>query len=444
MRITNGCVLTMDDDLGVIADGEVQFTDKTITYVGPRSTAPDLPGPAIDAQGGLICPGFVQAHTHLCQTLFRNQADDLELLDWLRLRIWPLEAAHDKTSIATSAELGIGELLRSGTTAILDMGTVNHTDVLFDVALRTGIRATIGKCHMDVDAGQPRALLEETSVSIESARALCEDWHNETAGRLRYAFAPRFAISCSEELLRAVGAMAHSYDTQLHTHASENTEECRIIVEQTGCTNVDYFRGLDLCDHRLVLAHCVHVTGDEMATMAKGGVNVTHCPSSNLKLASGIAPVPEMLAHGINVALGADGAACNNNLDMMTEMRLAALLHKPKSGPTSMPAKTVCHMATVAGARALGLHDVIGRLKPGMAADVIVISGSELRCLPAGDPYAQLVYASQSHQVRHVFVAGIWVVQDGQLVSIDAKRLSRVANEQLKALRSRAQHLTPS
>ncbi|GIW72003.1 MAG: 5-methylthioadenosine/S-adenosylhomocysteine deaminase [Planctomycetota bacterium] len=431
-------VLTMNERREVIPRGEVLVEGGTIAHVGPLGSAPLPPGGAGETlelgEGAVVIPGLVQAHVHLCQTLFRNQADDLPLLRWLRERIWPLEAAHDEASLAASAELGLAELLRGGTTAILDMATVHHTEVIFQAAARSGIRALIGKCHMDVDAGQPRALYERPAASLAEAVQLCERWQGAEGGRLGYAFAPRFALSCSEGLLRELAAAARERGARLHTHAAENAEECRLVRAQTGRDNVEYFAAIGLAGPDLVLAHCIHLSQREVELLARHGVAVAHCPSSNLKLGSGLARVPELRAAGITVGLGADGAPCNNNLDAFVEMRLAALLQKPRLGAQVLPAAEVFAMASVEGARALGLEGRIGRLAAGMEADLVVLDLDDLATVPPGDLFSTIVYAAQSRHVRHVMVAGRWVVKDRQLLTLDEERVRAVAKEQLAAL----------
>ncbi|MHC4392802.1 MAG: amidohydrolase family protein, partial [Planctomycetota bacterium] len=224
MRLRNGVTVTLDGTRRVFDRGEVAFKGERITFVGHAKDAPPAGDDeeVIDLGGKVVIPGLCQSHVHLCQTLFRNQADDLALLDWLKQRIWPFEAAHDAASLRASADLGIAELLRGGTTSILDMGTVNHTEAVFEAARAAGLRATIGKCHMDVDAGQPAPLLERTDASLQQAIELCDTWHGAEAGRIRYGFAPRFALSCTEEFFRGIAKAARERGARIHTHASEN------------------------------------------------------------------------------------------------------------------------------------------------------------------------------------------------------------------------------
>src|SRR5262249_32922440 len=263
----------------------------------------------IDCAGKAIIPGLVQAHVHLCQALFRNLADGLPLLAWLSRRIWPLEAAPDARSLGFSARLGIAELLLGGTTCVLDMATVRHTEAVLRAAEEGGIRYTGGKCLMDAGRGPLR---ERTGPALRDTLRLGRKWHGAAGGRIRWALCPRFALSCSPRLLREVRALSEREGWLVHTHASESRAEVDAVRARTGADNVAYLHRLGLCTPRSVLAHCVHVSADEIRILARSGVSAVHCPGANLKLASGIAPVPRLLAGGVNVALGADGAACNN------------------------------------------------------------------------------------------------------------------------------------
>ncbi|MCA9320027.1 MAG: amidohydrolase family protein, partial [Planctomycetes bacterium] len=261
MIIRNGLIITMDDD-GRIFEGDLRIDDGNIvemaSYIGHAGTAEDV----LDARGCLVLPGFVQAHVHLCQTLCRNTADDLELLDWLAERVWPHEAALTPATLRAAADLGLLELIDGGTSTILDMGTVHHTDVLFEAARDAGIRYAGGKCLMDLDeSGRcPERLIEEPKTAMAETAALAERWHGAAGGRLRYAVAPRFAVSCSEELLELAGDFACAEGLLIHTHASENLGECEIIRRRTGRDNVDYLSDLGLLGSHVVLAHGVHLS----------------------------------------------------------------------------------------------------------------------------------------------------------------------------------------
>src|SRR5438309_11702071 len=380
--IRNGTIVTMDQHSSIVR-GDLLIHDGRIVELNEEISS--KVDETIDASGCAVLPGFVQTHIHLCQTLFRGAADDLALIDWLKKRVWPMEAAHTKKSIRAPARLGIAELIKGGTTCALTMETVRHTEEVLRVVDESGFRATVGKCMMDKGDEVPTELHEETRESIRESVELIESWHGRADGRVRCCFAPRFAVSCTRELLIEVSELARKHRVMIHTHASENKGECEIVERESGLRNVVYLDSLGMSGAHVLLAHCIHLDDEEMETLARTKTNVAHCPSSNLKLGSGIARVSEMLARGISVSLGADGAACNNRLDMFTEMRTAALLQKALHGPEVLPAARALRLATIDGARAMGLENEIGSLEKGKRADVIVVDLSGLHSSPRSD-----------------------------------------------------------
>ena len=435
--IKNGTVVTMDARDSIVR-GDVLVRDGRIIEIGSTGQPADT---VIDASGCAVIPGFVQTHIHLCQTIFRGAADDLALIDWLRQRVWPMEAAHSVESITASARLGIAELIKGGTTCALTMETVNHTAEVFRVVEETGFRATVGKCMMDKGDEVPTALQEETANSIEESIALLETWHGKADGRIRYCFAPRFAISCTRELLEKVGTLARERGVMVHTHASENRTECEIVQEETGLRNIAYLDKVGLTGRHVALAHCVHLSVDEIETLKTTGTNVVHCPSSNLKLGSGIAPIAKLLEEGISVSLGADGAACNNRLDMFTEMRIAALLQKVLHGPEVLPANRMLRMATIDGAKAMGLDSEIGSIEAGKKADLSLVRLDRLHATPASDFVSALVYSAEAHDVDSVIIDGELVMRDRKLLTINEAETIATANVEAEKLMERAADL---
>lgn len=390
---------------------------------------------SIDCSGLILLPGLVQAHVHLCQTLFRGLADELALEDWLAKRIWPLETAHTDETVYWSAMLGAAELLLGGTTAVLDMETVHHTDAAFRALERIGLRATAGKCLMDADSA-PVGLREPTEVALREAADLCARWHGAAGDRLRYCFAPRFVPSCTGPLLRAVSDLADRHQAVIHTHAAETPVELELVKRATGRDEIAYLDSVGIAGRRAALAHCVWVDPEGIAQLARAGTTVVHCPSSNLKLGSGIAPVPEMLGAGCSVALGADGAACNNRLDGFAELRLAALIQKPRLGPDALPAGRALELATLGGARALGLESELGSIEPGKRADLVALDLSGPHAQPDGaDLASRIVYSGRAADVRHVVVDGAIVVRDGRLMTADVEEIRAQANRAARHLR---------
>ena len=443
--LAGGDVL-LHDGAWRVTRADVTIRSGRIAAVG-RAPAGDAAGPprtrrsrVRDCSGCLIMPGLVQAHIHLCQTLFRGLADDLPLEDWLVRRIWPLEAAHTAETVYWSALLGAAELLLGGTTAILDMGTVRHTGAAFDALERIGLRATAGKCLMDAHPeGAPLDLAESTDAALAEAELLARRWHGAAEGRLRVCFAPRYVPSCSGPLLRAASELAERFDAQLHTHAAETIVERETVLRTTGLEEIAYLDSVGLSGPRAAVAHCVWVDAHEIARLAQQATNVVHCPSSNLKLASGVAKVPEMLAAGCRVAIGADAAPCNNRLDAFAEMRLAALLQKPRHGADVLPAGQVLELATLGGARALGLEGEIGVIAVGKRADLVVLDLQEPHLHPAPrDPVSAVVYAARPSDVRDVFVDGRPVVLGHELLTAPLDAIVREADRCAVELRRAA------
>ena len=419
------------------ASGDVLTRDGVVTAVGGDLSAQAARARVLDVRGLVVCPGLVQAHVHLCQTLFRGFAEDLALLPWLVRRIWPLEAAHDPASLRASARLSVAELLRGGTTTILDMGTTHHHDAVFEVLAETGMRAASGKAMMDEGDGVPTALLETTLDSLRESFDLAERWDGANDGRLRYAFAPRFALSCSDVLFREVVSLAKG-KYLLHTHASENEDETRRVAEIKGKRNVTYLDDMGFLGPGTIVAHGIWLDDDEIRRLADRGAHVVHCPGTNLKLGSGVAAVRKLLNAGVHVAIGADGAPANNTLDAFAEMRRAALLGQVKSGAGSLTAREVLTLATRGGAEALGLGEVVGRIEPGREADLIAVDLDTPHAAPTEDAPTALVYSARAADVRHVLVRGEVLVEDGTLTRMDAGEVVREARAALRPLLERA------
>jgi 5-methylthioadenosine/S-adenosylhomocysteine deaminase len=416
LLVENALVIGMTRVDDVTENGRLLIEDGTITalHADAFKRALDLesqghPVERLNAGAGWIVPGFVQSHVHLCQTLLRNGPDDLELLPWLSTHIWPGEAAHDEETLEVSARLGLSELLAGGTTSVLDMGTVRHTDAIFRAAARSGMRVTSGNALMDDPATNPASLFADMDEGLAETERLFQNWHGRESGRLRVAYCPRFAVSCTDRALRETADRARKNGLLIHTHASESRGEIDLVRMRTGRENIHYLNDVGISGPDVVLAHVVHTSDSERALLARRGTNVAHCPSSNLKLGSGICPVPEYLALGIRVSLGADGAPCNDRLDPFTEMRLAALLPKVRLGPSALSAYDVMRMATVNGALSLGLTNV-GTLAAGQKADFVLLDPDAGFARPTAwreDPYGPIVYAMDRSHVVATYVDGI-------------------------------------
>ena len=428
MLLTGTVVVDADT---VLEDGAVVTAGDRIEAVGSAAELRDrFPGHEHRAFD-IVAPGLVGAHVHSVQSLGRGVADDAELLDWLFDYVLPMEAGLDAEGMRLAAELGYLECLASGTTTVVDHLSVNHADAAFEAARERGIRARIGKVLMDKEA--PDGLEEATDRALRDSEALIRRHHGAENGRIQYAVTPRFAVSCTEECLRGARELADRYDgVRIHTHASENEDEIATVESETGMRNVHWLDEVGLTGDDVVLAHCVHTDESEREVLAETGTNVTHCPSSNMKLASGIAPVEDYLHRGINVALGNDGPPCNNTLDAFTEMRQASLLGKVDArDPTRLPASTVLEMATTNGAHAAGF-DRLGTLREGQRADVIGITTDRTRATPLHDPLSHLVYAAHGDDVVFTMVDGRIRYDDGEHVGIDADAVRERATRHAK------------
>ena len=436
--LRGGTIVTCDGEDRVI-QGDVLVRGRQIAAIGAvRREGLVLPVRVIDARGCAIIPGLVQAHVHLCQVLLRGMADDMPLLEWLRHRIWPLEAAHDEASLRASAELGLAEAMLGGTTTVLDMGTVRAHDAVMDACLRAGVPAISGKAMMDRGDGVPAGLRESTRASLTESERLARDWSGKGDGRLGYAWAPRFVLSCSEQLVRGTVDRARQRDEIVHTHAAEHPAEREAVRAELGDDDVAVLRRWGVSGPRAVLAHGVQLDMDDARALARDGTRVVHCPSANLKLGSGIAPIAELDGIGVQLALGADGAPCNNNLDAWTEIRHAALLAKIRTGVTALPARRVLRLATIDGARTLGLDALVGSVETGKRADLVVVRLDGPHAEPGGDVFSRLVYACGARDVVHVLVDGQIVVKDREHQLLDVERVTATARVQARKLVARA------
>ncbi len=437
LLIQNGLVIPMSRE-GEWFRGDVLVRDGRIEALTESADNREKRAPRVlDAGGAAVLPGILQGHVHVVQSLLRHQADELELLDWLRLRTWPFEAALDGDGVETSAELGIAELLRGGTTTILDFGTTHDHDRVFRAAEKLGIRMISGMTHMDIGDDVPSGLLEKAEVSLAEAEELGLRWHGAAGGRLSYAVAPRFALSCSADLLCGCTELARRHGWLLQTHAAETRDEVEAVRRLRGRSNIEYLDDLGLTGTDVVLAHGIHLEDSEVRRLAETRTTICHCPGANLKLGSGIADVPGLLAAGVPVILGADGPPCNNRLSIFHEMGLAATLHGLRHGPSALGAWTVLAMATRDAATALRLETEIGTLERGKVADLVVVDLEGWSALPGGDPAGRIVYGGSAADVRHVVVDGRPLVVDGALTSVDAEALRERIAKAWEATRRR-------
>lgn len=435
-----GTVLTLDGRGTVFPNAEVLIDRGRIAAIGRAITA--LPGTRLlDVQGSLVLPGLVQGHVHLGQTFFRGLAESRPLLQWLRERIWPLEAAHDDESAYWCSLLGAAECLLSGTTTIQDIGLGPGARGLLLALVDSRLRALSGKCLMDVGDGLPEGLAEDTDRTLAETETLGQEFDGANKGRLSYLVNPRFILSCSDPLWRGVRDLAGRHSWPIHTHALEHREETETVRGlKQGRDEIEYFEDEGVLDADLRIAHGVWVDSRHHELLRRRRFSVVHCPSANLKLGSGIADVVGLRAAKIPVGLGCDGAACNNRLDAFEEMRLAALLQKHRHGPEVFSGHDALQLATSEGARALGLSEEIGSLEIGKRADVLVLGTEtpDLWSAPQADLHDLVAFSASRSHVRHVFVEGEHLVAEGKLAHLDLAMIRHQAERSMAALISRS------
>jgi 5-methylthioadenosine/S-adenosylhomocysteine deaminase len=384
-----------------------------------------------------VLPGLINAHTHAPMVLFRGLADDLELMDWLENHIFPAEAAHvDEEFVRAGTRLACLEMLRGGTTTFADM--YYFEDAIAEEAERCGMRAVLGETLIDFPAPD-HATWEE---ALAYTHRFAERWRGHA--RITPAVAPHAAYTVSAEHLVAAHALAAELDVPLLIHLAEDRAELERVRARTGKTSIAYLDGLGVLDNRMLAAHVVWPSPEEIELLARRGVGVAHCPQSNMKIAAGIAPVPALLAAGVAVGLGTDGAGSNNDLDLWQEIDTAAKLHKVAAlDPTVLPARQALALATREGARALDLDGEIGSLEPGKRADLIVVRADGLHQQPqrpADNPYSLLVYSTRASDVETVIVDGRVVVRGGRVLTLDEAEVVAAA----AALRARIAGASPA
>jgi 5-methylthioadenosine/S-adenosylhomocysteine deaminase len=410
--LENGTILTMDPENKMLGEGWLGINGDAIVAIGgPEDTKPSA-GQAIDARGGVIMPGLINGHTHAAMSLFRGLADDLPLMEWLNHYIFPVESRMDGAFVFTGTLLACAEMIMSGTTTFCDMYLFE--DSVAGAAKTAGMRAIVGEVLYDFDSPNYGSVDQGLTYTEE----LITKWKGDIL--VSVAVEPHSPFTCSPDLLSATNDLAQKYDVPLIIHLAETAHEIQEVKQRYGRRPVAHLESLGLLGPHLIADHCVHLQQDEIQLLAARGVKAIHNPESNMKLASGIAPIPEMLANGIAVGLGTDGCASNNNLDLFAEMDMAAKLHKVSTMDTTvMDALTVLRMATIQGAVALGIDTVTGSLEVGKKADVIIVDMAKPHLTPMYNPYSHLVYAARGNDVSHVVINGRVVMEERRLLAID-------------------------
>ena len=412
-------IVPVAPDDRVLEDHTLVIQEGRILDLLPQEEAAARYRPANRADLGehLVIPGLINAHTHAAMSLMRGLADDLPLMTWLEGHIWPAETKWVSPDfVHDGVQLAVAEMIRGGTTCFNDM--YFFPDVAARVALHAGIRACMGLIVIDF----PTAWAEGPDEYLEKGIRLHDDCHNEPL--IHSAFAPHAPYTVSDGPLERIRTYADELDIPIHMHVHETAFEVNDALEKNGCRPLERLDRLGLLSPSLMAVHMTELTEEEIARLAEAGAHVVHCPESNLKLASGFAPVAKLIEAGVNVALGTDGAASNNDLDMFGEMRSAALLAKAVAGDAAaVPAMQALRMATINGAKALGIDEVTGSLEPGKSADITAVRLDRLETQPVYDPVSHLVYSASRHQVTDVWVAGRQLLHDRRLTTLNEVEL---------------------
>lgn len=420
--IKNGTILKMDSQNAILKNGCLGIKGDTISYIGSGDDIEIRAEKTIDADEGLILPGLINGHTHAAMSLFRGLADDLPLMDWLNNYIFPVESRMDADFVFTGTLLACAEMIMSGTTTFCDMYLFEEE--VAKAAKRAGMRALVGEVLYDFDSPNYGPI----ENGLRYTESLINKWQNDPL--VSIAVEPHSLFTCSPDLLSSANDMALRHNVPLIIHLAETLNELDELKKRYGKGPVEHLRSLGLLGPHLIADHCVHLEMNDIRMLAENGVKAIHNPESNMKLASGIAPVPDMLANHMTVGLGTDGCASNNNLDLFTEMDMAAKLHKVNTMDTTvMDALTVMRMATIEGAKALGIGEIAGSLENGKRADVIIVDIKKPHLTPMYNPYSHLVYAARGNDVTHSIINGQLVMEDRELLTIDLYEIMERARQ---------------
>jgi len=435
LLLHGGTIVPVDPARSVFA-GDVLIREGYVVGVGPDLSAQAIkPALSVDVRGMAVLPAFVQSRVQLAHTLFRNSVDGTGSATEVT---WRREAALSADAVRAAARLGAAGLLLSGTTSVLDVGSVRHTEALFEAARDLGLRFTSGKIMFEASADRPAPLQESSRAALAEAERLRKVWHRSAGGRLRYAYAPYDVQCCSEELLVEVIGRARAAGCLLHVRAAETSAAVDEVRSKFGSDPIAHLHEVGLTGRDVVLAHCVWLTAREQKLLRESNTSVAHCPMADLRSAAGVAKVPELVAQGVRVSLGAGGAPHASCLDLFETLRATALIHRVRASSSTLTPYQLIEMATLRGAEALGLDQELGSLAAGKRADVIVVDLRGVHVRPAGDVLSALVYACRGSDVRHVLIDGQFAVRDGVLQTADLAAIHDEAERAAVALRRRS------
>lgn len=426
--IKNGTILTMDAQNSVIQQGVLGIKGDTISTIGTGNRKKFQAKRIIDAKGGLILPGLINGHTHAAMTLFRGLADDLPLMEWLNNYIFPAESRMDADFVYSGTLLACAEMIMSGTTTFCDMYLFE--DEVARAAKEAGMRSLVGEVLYDFDSPNYGPI----DNGLKYTEDLINKWQDDPL--VSIAVEPHSLFTCSPELLSRSNELALKYNVPLIIHVAETRSEVDEVRKRYGKGPVAHLKSLGLLGPQLIADHCVHLGEEDIRMFSENDVKAIHNPESNMKLASGIAPVPDMLKSNVTVGLGTDGCASNNNLDLFTEMDMAAKLHKINTMDTTvMDAVTVMRMATIEGAKALGMGEITGSLEKGKKADVIVLDTKKPHLTPMYNPFSHLVYSARGNDVTHCIINGQLLMDDRKLLGIDLYEIMEKARQKSEDVR---------
>ena len=448
--ISGGIIVTVNNQRHIIDEGSILIEDDRIVRVGKLDEFKNYPRAEkqIDAKGKLIIPGLIDTHVHLAQALIRGCADDTALIDWLRKYVWPLQGNFDAQDGKASAELCMLEMIKSGTTTFLE--SLLHSRYGFDgiaeTVRRSGMRGILSKTVMGLPSYGEEAnimhpgMVEDGETCLREVEGYHKRWNGQAEGRIRVWYGARSLGGCTPELYRQIGEGANRLRTGVTMHLSEVQEDVRYANKEFGKMPCEFMDEVGLAGRNVVFAHGVWLTEKEWQILAEKGGSVSHCPSSNLKLASGVARVPEMLGAGVNVSLGCDGGPSNNCYDMIREMKTASLIHKARLfDPRVLNAETALEMATINGARAVSLQNEIGTIEAGKKADLVIVSFDSPHMVPPLNPLSHLIYAANGSDVLTVIIDGKIVMEDRVVITLNEDEVLRHAKERGERLLERTE-----
>lgn len=437
--IKNAYLITMNEAREVYEQGSILIEEDQIIAVGHVDEGLIAAEATIyDAEGKIVMPGFVNTHVHLSQQLGRGIADDVELLTWLRERIWPYESCFDYEDSLVSSTACCVEMIKSGVTSFLESGG-QHVEAMVEAVSQTGIRAALAKSVMDEGEGLPEPWQKTTDEELVKQVELFEKYHQSAEGRIHIWFGLRTIFNCSDELLVRTKALADHYQTGIHMHVAEIAGEVDYVKAKQGVGTVEHLHRLGVLGPNLLAVHTVWLTQREIDLFRLYDVKVSHNPGAAMKVVLGFASVPEMLSKGIPVSIGTDGAPSNNRMDMMRDMYLTAMIHKGRTlDATCVPAEQILEMATINGAKCALLDRQVGSLEVGKKADLIVINSNTIHTQPMHNPIGNIVYAMSSENIESTMCNGKWLMKDRKVLVVDEEALLEKVKKQAEKIRKKA------